>query len=67
MQSSPSLRYRIYVQVVVTSSFPFAWGLAYSHGQFTSYEPEVRHITKSLTHHLLMPPPAVPWSHLLHD
>jgi transcription initiation factor TFIID TATA-box-binding protein len=42
-------------------------GLAYSHGQFSSYEPEVRHITECLTHHLLTPPPAVPWSYLPHD
>jgi len=30
-------------------------GLAYSHGQFSSYKPEVRHITECLTHHLLTP------------
>jgi hypothetical protein len=31
-------------------------GLAYSHGQFSSYKPEVRHIPECLTHHLLTRP-----------
>jgi len=42
-------------------------GLAYSHGQFSSYEPEVRHIARCHTHRLLTPTLAVPWSHLSHD
>jgi transcription initiation factor TFIID TATA-box-binding protein len=42
-------------------------GLAYSHGQFSSYEPEVRHIAECPTQHLLTSPPAVPWSYLPHD
>jgi transcription initiation factor TFIID TATA-box-binding protein len=42
-------------------------GLAYSHGQFSSYEPEVRHIAEWLANHLLMPPLAAPWSYLPYD
>ena len=42
-------------------------GLAYSHGQFSSYEPEVRLITTCLAHWLLTPVLAFPWSHLPYD
>ena len=42
-------------------------GLAYSHGQFSSYEPEVCLTTICLAHWLLMPVLAFPWSHLLYD
>jgi hypothetical protein len=42
-------------------------GLAYSHGQFSSYEPEVRLTTTCLAHWLLMLILAFPWSHLLYD
>ena len=43
-------------------------GLAYSHGQFSSYEPEVsvarRHCSTTLHSHILV---VVPWSHLPYD
>ena len=42
-------------------------GLAYSHGQFSSYEPEVRHSRVVLLHGFDKPPTALPWSHLPHD
>src|SRR5258708_4441120 len=42
-------------------------GLAYSHGQFSSYEHEVRLITTCLAHWLLTSVLAFPWSHLPYD
>ena len=42
-------------------------GLAYSHGQFSSYEPEVRHSRVALLRGFDKTPSALPWSHLPHD
>jgi TATA-box binding protein (TBP) (component of TFIID and TFIIIB) len=45
-------------------------GLAYSHGQFSSYEPEVCAYCYNLVVFLIYPRwriTAVPWSHLSHD